>query len=150
MVLRRFALVGLLLLAAPASAEAACGVPMAKAEYETPEVQIYQRGSGLRACLRATGRERVIGSRYDDGGTAEVDYVSGVFGGRYVWTSYSGSYVESADVHEESMIDLRTGKHADVRVEDEDTSGVEVVAAPGVLVSNTGGGVTAHYADGRK
>ena len=53
---------------------------MARAEYETPEVQVYERGNALRACLRATGKERVIGSRYDDGSTSEVDLVSGVFG----------------------------------------------------------------------
>ena len=87
-----------LLFAVPARADAACGVPMARAEYETPEVQIYERGNALRACLRATGKERVIGSRYDDGSTSEVDLVGGVFGGRYVWTSFSGSYAESFDV----------------------------------------------------
>ena len=104
----------------------------------------------MRACVRATGRERVVGSRYDDGGTAEVSYVSGIFGGRYVWMNYSGSYAESADVQMETMTDLRTGKHVDVTVEDEGTSGVEVVAAPGVLVSTAGGGIVANYTDGRK
>ena len=37
------------------------------------------------------------------------------------------------------MTDLRTGKHVEVRTEDEETSGVEVVAAPGVLVSTRAG-----------
>ena len=44
-----------LLFAAPARADAACGVPMARAEYETPEVQVYSEGSRLLACRRATG-----------------------------------------------------------------------------------------------
>ena len=85
-----------LLFAAPARADAACGVPMARAESETPEVQVYERGNALRACLRATGgaggrlalrRRQHLRDRN----------LSGVFGGRYVWTSFSGSYAESFD-----------------------------------------------------
>ena len=47
------------------------------------------------------------------------------------------------------MIDLRTGKHIEVRVEDENTEGVETAGAAGVLVA-TGGGLTAHFVDGHK
>ena len=54
----------------------ACGVPSAQAEYETPEVQVYVRGSRLVACHRAARRERVVGVRANDGmGTDESTYV---------------------------------------------------------------------------
>jgi hypothetical protein len=134
----------------PARADAACGVPAARAEFETPELQVYARGTGLRACLRATGRDRLIGSHYDDGDTYEVDTVSAVFGGRYVWTTFGGFYGESADVRQETMTDLRTGQHVTVRTQDEEVFGVDVVAAGGVLVTDAGGGITALYTDGRK
>src|SRR5215204_1913265 len=74
----------------PPRADAACGASPARALYETPDLRAYPRGAGLRACVWATGKDRRIGSYYDDGGTYEVDSVSGTFGGRYVWTSFRG------------------------------------------------------------
>ena len=141
------------MLALPGSADAACGVAQSRAEYETPEVQIYQRKAGLYACLRATGKERLVGSRYDDGGTAEWDYFGGIYGGRYVETSFSGSYSESSDAGDETMTDLRTGKHVKVVTSDENTfpEDVEVVVTGGILVAKADeGGVIAYYTDGRK
>ena len=49
-----------LLLVVPAPAHGACGVATAKADYESPEIQLYSRGRGSLtshlACLRATGK----------------------------------------------------------------------------------------------
>ena len=115
------ALVPALLL--PASAEAACGVPAARAEYETPEVQVYVRKGELVACHRATGKARVVGYRSNDGmGTDEYTAVMGVVGGRWVWTSLLATFAESADVREDTLTDLRTGKKVKATVWDEDTN----------------------------
>src|SRR4051794_35338261 len=91
----------------PAAAEAACGVPAARAEYETPDVQVYVRKDALVGCHRATGRARVIGYRGNDGmGTDEYTAVMGVVGGRWVWTSLLATFAESSDVREDTLTDL--------------------------------------------
>ena len=76
----------LIVMASPAHAKT-CLVPQSRADYETPEVQIYKRGSYLVACHRAIGgsTERV-GVRFTDGmGTYDDSYVQKVFTfyGRY-------------------------------------------------------------------
>jgi len=134
----------------PARAEAACGVPPAKAEYETPEVQVHLRGARLVACHRASGLQRRVGVRVNDGmGTDESSYVNGVLGGRWVWTSSFASFGESADVQEDSLVDLRTGKSVRAIVEDEDTIDADAIALPGVLIVATEAGVQARWIDGR-
>src|SRR6478735_6892198 len=135
------ALVPALLL--PANAEAACGVPAARAEYETPDVQVYVRKGELVGCHRATGKARVIGFRSNDGmGTDEFTAVMAVVGGRWVWTSLLAMFAESADVREDTLTDLRTGKKVKATVWDEDTN-VQAFALPGALVVGGDGGLTA-------
>ena len=142
------ALVPALLL--PARAEAACGVPAARAEYETPDVQVYLRKHDLVACHRATGKARVVGYRSNDGmGTDEYTAVMGVIGGRWVWTSMLATFAESADFRGDTLTDLRTGKKVTATVWDEDTS-AQAFALPGALVVGGEGGVTARFTDGRK
>jgi hypothetical protein len=131
----RFAL--LLLVSAllfPAGAQAACGVPSPRAEYETPDVQVYVRKGNLVACHRATGKARVVGVRANDGmGTDEYTAVVGAIGGRWLWTSFLASFAESADVRVDTLTDLRTGKKVEATVEDEDTSN-QVIVLPGALI----------------
>src|SRR3954453_16415456 len=79
-----FALIPLLLAAAPSAKAAACGVPAARAVYETPEGQGFQRKGKLYACARETGKQRVIGVFANDGmGSHEGHFVYGVVGGRW-------------------------------------------------------------------
>ncbi len=133
----------------PTAAGAACGVAAARAEYETPAVQIYARGGDLVACHRATGRAWYVGARANDGmGTDEFSSVKAVLGGRWVWASLFASFAESADVQEDTLIDLRTAKKVVVRIQDEDTD-IQAAALPGALVV-TGNGVTARFTDGRR
>ncbi|MDA0137000.1 hypothetical protein [Solirubrobacter deserti] len=129
----------------PTRADAACGVKPARAEYETPEVQVYARGSKLLACHRATRRERQVGVRVNDGmGTDESSYVSGIVGRRWLWTTMHASFAESPDVREDTLTDLRTGDSVTVGNEEAD-----VVALPGMLVFASDEGVTAHFSDRR-
>jgi hypothetical protein len=131
------------------TASLACGVPAARAEYETPAVQVYLRQDRLLACHRATGRERQVGTRTNDGmGTDESTFVSGVLGGRWLWTTFSGSYAESFDVRKDTVTDLRTGAAVTAEVEGEDIQG-EAVGLPGALVVASDRGVTVHHDDGR-
>ena len=71
--------------------------PSARAVYETPEVQVYERAKNRRvrdviACLRATGKARKVDVRANDGmGTDEFSTVNEVLGGRWIWTSLLGS-----------------------------------------------------------
>lgn len=134
----------------PAGAEAACGVAAPRADYETPDVQVYVRKHDLVACHRATGKARVVGYRANDGmGTDEYTAVNGVVGGRWVWTSFLASFAESADVREDTLTDLRTGEKVKATISDEDTDG-QVIALPGALVVAGPGGVAARLTDGRK
>ena len=134
-----------LLLAVPAPAHGACGVATAKADYESPEIQIYSRGvDDMRthtACLRATGKQRVIGVSSAGEGSAAT-YVRGVYG-RWLWLEHAvyDPDSDSRDVTHE-MLDVQTGKKARTR------SFSEVVALPGALVIASGG-VTARFTDGR-
>ena len=78
------------LLPALGSAQGSCGVASARADDETPEVQIYSRGSDddstTYACLRATGKQRRIG--YTGGGEgSESTTLLGVYG-RWVWLEH--------------------------------------------------------------
>jgi hypothetical protein len=142
------AIVAVLLL--PARAEAACGVPAPRAEYETPDVQVYARKGKLVACHRATGKARVVGVRANDGmGTDEYTAVIGSIGGRWLWTSFLASFAESADVRIDTLTDLRSGKKVTATISDEDTDD-QVVALPGALVVAGPGGVRAQFTDGRK
>jgi hypothetical protein len=148
----RFVLVvtAMALLLLPARAEAACGVPAPRAEYETPDVQVYAGKGDLVACHRATGKARVVGSRDNDGmGTDEYTAVNGLIGGRWLWTSFLASFAESSDVQIDTLTDLRTGQKIKATVTDEDTQD-EVIALPGALVLAGEGGVRARFSDGRK
>jgi hypothetical protein len=133
----------------PPSAEAACGVPSPRAEYETPDVQVYVRKGELVACHRATGKARVVGTRANDGmGTDESTAVMGAVGGRWLWTSLLASFAESADVRIDTLTDLRTGQTAKATIWDEDTND-QVIALPGALVLAGPDGVLARFTDGR-
>jgi hypothetical protein len=139
----------------PSSAQAACGVPSARAVYETPEVQVYERAKNRRvrdviACLRATGKARKVDVRANDGmGTDEFSTVNEVLGGRWIWTSLLGSAAESADTREERLTDLRTGATFSIVTEDEFNSRA-ALAVRGALVVAGEGGVIAHFTDGHK
>ena len=144
-----------LVLGAPAAAQAACGVPAAKAVYETPEVQVYTRAAetkGVRdllACHRATGKARVVDVRANDGmGTDEFSVVNGVLGGRWIWTSLLSSAAESADARDDRLTDLRNGRTLSVDVEDEFTDAT-TLALPGVLLVADEKGLVARFTDGR-
>jgi hypothetical protein len=127
----------------------ACGVPSARAEYETPEVQVYVKGARLVACHRATGRERVVGVRANDRmGTDESSYVTGMVGRRWLWTSMYATFAESSDVQEDTLTDLRTGESVKAVLED-DNLDLEAIALPGVLVLAGSSGVTARFIGGR-
>ncbi|MDA0172424.1 hypothetical protein OJ998_25190 [Solirubrobacter taibaiensis] len=134
------------LLLVPAPAQGACGVATAKADYESPEVQIYSRetsaGNTHYACLRATGRRTELGSDSEGVGSAATTTL-GVYG-RWVWLQHSqyDPDSDSSDVRHQ-VVDLRTGKQAATR------SFSEVVALPGALVVASDG-VTAHFTSGRK
>jgi hypothetical protein len=139
------ALLGLLV---PATAEAAC--PAARAEYETPDVQVYASKQRLVACYRATGKARVVGQRSNDGmGTDESETVLGMLGGRWLYKELYASAAESSDVRIESLVDLRDNRSVKATVLDEDTDN-QVVALPGALVSAGEGGVIARFTDGRR
>ena len=139
----------------PSSAQAACGVPSARAVYETPEVQVYERAKNRRvrdviACLRATGKARKVDVRANDGmGTDEFSTVNEVLGGRWIWTSLLGSAAESADTREERLTDLRTGETFSIVTEDEFNSRT-ALAVRGALVVAGEEGVIAHFTDGDK
>ena len=129
-------------------AAAACGVPSAQAEFETPAVQYYERGRRAVACLRATGKARTLGVSANDGmGTDESVSFNGVVGNRWAWTSVLGSYAESFDSRVDTLTDLRTGKRTTVTIEEDGRAG-ESVAAPGALVVAAEGTVTAHLTAG--
>ncbi len=139
----------------PSSAQAACGVPSARAVYETPEVQVYERAKNRRvrdviACLRATGKARKVDVRANDGmGTDEFSTVNEVLGGRWIWTSLLGSAAESADTREERLTDLRTGETFSIVTEDEFNSRT-ALAVRGALVVAGEEGVIAHFTDGEQ
>ncbi|MDA0159341.1 hypothetical protein OM076_03605 [Solirubrobacter ginsenosidimutans] len=148
--IRFFLALALLFLLVPATAEAACGVPAARAEYETPAVQVYASKHQLIACYRATGKARIVGESSNDGmGTDESGSVLGLLGGRWLYTSLFASAAESSDVRIDSLIDLRTNRAAKVTVLDEDTDN-QVVALAGALVSAGEHGVVARFTGGRK
>ena len=143
------------MLGAPAAAHAACGVPSARAVYETPEVQVYTRATKTRgvrdllACHRATGKARVVDVRANDGmGTDEFSVVNGVLGGRWIWTSLLSSAAESADARDDRLTDLRNGRTISVDVEDEFTDAT-TLALPGVLLVADEKGLVARFTDGR-
>ena len=139
----------------PSSAQAACGVPSARAVYETSEVQVYERSKNRRvrdviACLRATGKARKVDVRANDGmGTDEFSTVNEVLGGRWIWTSLLGSAAESADTREERLTDLRSGETFSIVTEDEFNSR-SAIAVRGALVVAGEEGVIAHFTDGEQ
>ena len=134
-----------LLLVVPAPAHGACGVATAKADYESPEIQLYSRGvDDMRshiACLRATGKQRLIGTDSAGEGSAATS-VRGVYG-RWLWLEHAvyDPDSDSRDVTHE-LLDVQTGKKARTRLFS------EVVALPGALVVASDG-VTARFTDGR-
>lgn len=143
-------LLALALLLVPSTAQAACGVPSARAEYETPEAQVYERGTRVLACHRPTGKARTLGvETRGDFGTDESIGVNDILGRRWVWTTMLGSYAESSDVRADTLTDLRTGRSVDVNVEDENTIEAEAIAVPGALVL-ADDVLTAHFIGGRK
>lgn len=131
-------------------AAVACGVPSAKAEFETPEAQFYTRGRSAVVCLRATGKARRVGVSSNDAmGTDESVAFNGIVGNRWAWTSVLGTYAESFDSRVDSLMDLRTGKEATVTVQEDGREG-QAVALPGALVLADGDGVTARFTAGRR
>jgi hypothetical protein len=112
--IRALLLVLALVLVIPNAAHAACGVPPAKAIYETPSVQVYlKNGDKVVACHRATGRSLGVGENANDGiGTDESHTVVGVLGGRFVHMRFYASAAESPDVQMDSVVDLRSGRSA--------------------------------------
>lgn len=130
----------------PASAQAAtCGVTQSRALYETPDVQVYASKGRAVACLRATGRTRVVGRRSSEGATT---LVRGVVGGRWLSIVRAGAGGTSQpDIYE--LLDLRTGRRAQVA---ERRTRVETVMLPGVLVHalGDGRGVVARFTSGRR
>ena len=142
----------LLALAIPASVQAAtCGVDPRKADYETPEVQVYERDRDftLVACRRATGVVRALGSTASGEGTAATD-VNAVFGGRWVWSSYltgdpDSDDEESSSTRDDTLLDLRTGKRVKVPMARVN----ELIALPGALVTTNANGVMARFPGGR-
>jgi hypothetical protein len=131
-------------------AAAACGVPSAQAEFETPAVQYYVRGSRATACLRATGKARTLGVSANDGmGTDESVSFNDVVGNRWAWTSVLGSYAESFDSRVDSLMDLRTGKETSVTVQEDGHDG-QALAVPGALLLANNDGVLARFTDGRR
>ena len=134
-----------LLLVVPAPAQGACGVATAKADYESPEIQLYSRGvedaRSHLACLRATGKQRLVGSDSAGEGSAAT-YVRGVYG-RWLWLEYV-EYDPDSDTRIVSarLLDVRTGKQAPAG------PFTEIVALPGALVVAFEG-VTVRFTDGR-
>lgn len=129
----------------PASAaEAACGVPQSRALHETPDVQVYASRGRAVACMRATGRARVVGPR----SSGRTTFVRGVVGGRWLHVVRAGAGGTSeADLHQ--LVDLRTGRRAQVA---ERRRRLETLALPGVLVTAVGDerGVVARTTTGRR
>lgn len=141
---------GLLLLPASGAAAVRCGVPQARALYETADVQVYTKRTKLIACVRATGRTRVVGVRSDDGGIG-WSTVDRVIAGRWLLVHTSYTFAESPDSADDTLIDLRTGGSASLSHGGDVGPDGEVVALPGVLVV-TGGdakGVVARFTTGR-
>ena len=134
-----------LLLVVPAPAHGACGVATAKADYESPEIQLYSRGDedarSHLACLRATGKQRLVGSDSGGEGSAATS-VRGVYG-RWLWLEYA-EYDPDSDTRivSDQLLDVRTGKQAQAGPFN------EIVALPGALVVAFEG-VTVRYTDGR-
>lgn len=127
----------LIVIAAPGGASAkACGVPQAKAVYETPEVQIYKSKDRLLACRRGGALSaRQVGWDYTDGmGTYEDGTVVDVLGGRWVWVVQNTSAAESADHSEYWFTDIVTAKRVTVTIEDEDGPTYEAVGLAGAIV----------------
>lgn len=134
----------------PASAAAGCGVAQGKAVFETPEVQVYPRRAKLVACVRATGRARVVGVRSNDGGIG-WSTVDRVIAGRWLLVHTSYTFAESPDAADDTLIDLRTGGSASLSHGGDAGPDGQVAALPGVLVV-TGGdakGVQARFTTGR-
>ena len=150
--LRWLALGAVLALAVPASADAACGVDPRNAAYETPEVQVYDTSSTLRACRRATGVARTIGPTFF-GVIPESTEVNEVLGGRWVWSSHivgsDSDDEEDPGSREDMLLDLRTNQRVEVQLYGVNAPNVdELIALPGAFVT-TGGGVTARFPGGR-
>src|SRR5262245_16452785 len=109
------ALIALALLV-PGRAAAACGLPTARADYESPEVQAYAVKSRLIACYRATGRERTVGVHVP--GHTELTTVGAVLGRRWILTT---TQTFAGDEFDDVLTDLRTGKAVRVRTSDSKT-----------------------------
>ncbi|UUY02398.1 hypothetical protein LRS13_17040 [Svornostia abyssi] len=127
----------------PATA-ATCGVAQSRALFETPEVQVFASKGKAVACLRATGRSRVVGPRSSGRATT---LVRGVAGGRWLSIVRAGAGgTDQADLHQ--LIDLRSGRRAQVA---ERRNRVETVTLPGVLIHalGEGRGVVARSTSGR-
>jgi hypothetical protein len=140
----------LLLLLIPSGAEAACGVPAARAVYETPSVQAYASKQKLIACYRATGKAVRIGENSDDGMGTDTNYtVVNVLGGRWAQVLFYASAAESSDVVQYTVVDLRTRRYATANVLDEETDN-DAVVVQGAVVTAGDGGVVADFTDGRR
>ena len=141
-------LTALIVVLAPGVA-AACGVPQPEADYERPELQVHVHKMKLLACRRATGKTTQIGVRIKDGmGTYQDSYVLDVFGGRWVWVLGVGTAAESGDADDHTVIDLRTGRSADVTTQSDYDPPADAVGVAGALVVADAGGAKARFTDG--
>jgi hypothetical protein len=132
------------------AAAATCGVPAARAVYDTAAVQVFRKQARLYACYRPTGRQRLIGAFVDDGmGTNEGTSVNGLLAGRWLHTNDYGTYAESADYSMDELIDLRTGRTVKAMISG-DYQLREVVALPGALVQAGSDGVLVRFTDGTR
>jgi hypothetical protein len=130
----------------PAGARAACGVPAARASFETPEVQVHPKGQRFVACYRPTGQKRAVGYRWDPNSDGFYGVV-GILGGRWLHLfNYSGG--DDYDYRAEELVDMRTGTTITAVRTDEDVRR-DVVVLPGALVMAGEDGVVARFSDGR-
>ncbi|RKQ92304.1 hypothetical protein C8N24_2148 [Solirubrobacter pauli] len=137
--LRAALLTLLILIVLPATASAACRTaPVADVWYDTPAVQVWAKGNGIVACVRATGVERVVRPPHSE---ASVSFDE-VVGERWLVTrTESGYWSDNTSVETLSidMLDLYTG----------DTVTDGMFSLPGGFVVSDPSGIVAHYADGR-
>src|SRR3954469_19509398 len=125
-------LVLVLLVVAPTSARAACGVPSSRASYEDSQVQVYTRDIDLLACVRATGEERRIGQTYDEGESSRETSFRGLLGGGWAWTSVGEFGPDQDDeFHAETVLDLRSDDSVSV----DNASSAERLVLPGAIVT---------------
>lgn len=146
--LAALAATGLAAVVIPAEAEARCGVAQTKASYETPDLQLRPSKGRLVGCIRALGRDRVLGYANNDDET----FADEILGHRWLvsHTAYVGGG-ESVGGRSVGVDDLRTGKSVEVEVRDSDgESTADAIGVPGGLLVSDGTGVSLRKIGGGK